>query len=86
MSVPVYLGTLDTADVAVEAYADAGPDAGPERLTMDRVGELPGAVNGGLYQVGMDTRRAASDYTPRVVPRHPNAVVPIEARPITWYR
>jgi glycogen phosphorylase len=86
VSVPVYLGTLDTADVAVELYADPAPGAEPECLTMDRVGELPGAVNGGLYQVAMDARRAASDYTPRVVARHPNAVVPIEAWPITWYR
>jgi len=89
VSVPVYLGALDEADVAVELYADpANPlDAGErQRLTMTRVSQLPGAVNGGLYRVEMDTTRPASDYTPRVVARHPNARIPIEAWPITWYR
>ena len=86
MSVPVYLGALDASEVAVELYADPVAGAGPERLTMSRVGELPGAVNGGLYRAEMSPERPASDYTPRVVARHPNAVVPIEAWPITWYR
>ena len=47
---------------------------------------FPGAVNGGLYRVEMDAARPVSDYTPRVVAQHPNARVPIEAWPITWYR
>ena len=86
MSVPVYLGALDPEDVAVELYADSVDSERPERLTMTRVSELPGAVNGGLYRVETDAARPASDYTPRVVARHPNARVPIEAWPITWYR
>jgi starch phosphorylase len=55
-------------------------------LPMRRVSELPGAVNGGLYRVEMKATRPAADYTPRVTARHPNARVPIEAWPITWYR
>ena len=53
---------------------------------MHRVSELPGAVNGGLYRVEMKATRPAADYTPRVTATHPNARVPIEAWPITWYR
>ena len=86
ISVPVYLGALDPGDVAVELYADPLDAETPERLTMTRVSELPGAVNGGLYRVEMDAARPSSDYTPRVVAQHPSARVPIEAWAITWYR
>jgi len=86
ISVPVYLGALDPADVAVELYADPVAAGRPECLTMTRVSELPGATNGGLYRANMEATRPASDYTPRVVARHPNARIPIEASPITWYR
>jgi starch phosphorylase len=86
ISVPVYLGALDPGDVAVELYADPVDTGMPEYLTMTRVSELPGAVNAGLYWAEMEATRPASDYTPRVVARHPNARVPIEAWPIIWYR
>jgi starch phosphorylase len=86
MSVPVYLGALGPDDVAVEVYADPVGSGNPECLTMTRVNELPGAVNGGLYRLEIDAARPVSDYTPRVVARHPNARVPIEAWPILWYR
>jgi starch phosphorylase len=86
VSVPVYLGALDPGDVAVELYADPAIGGPPERLTMTRVAELPGAVNGGLYRAELGTARPASDYTPRVVPGHPSARAPIEAWSIAWYR
>jgi len=86
ISVPVYLGALDPGDVGVELYADPAESERPEPLTMARVSELPGAVNGGLYRAEIDGARPASDYTPRVVARHPSARIPSEAWLITWYR
>ena len=86
VAVPVYLGTLEPADVAVELYADPIAGEPPARLTMDRVGDLPGAVHGALYRVEIPVTRPASDYTPRVIAAHPTARVPIEAWPIAWYR
>jgi len=86
ISVPVYLGPLDPSDVAVELYADPVGVAPPERLTMDAIGSLPGAVHGILYQARVSMDRPASDYTPRVIPRHDGVRVPIEMALIAWYR
>jgi glycogen phosphorylase len=86
VSVPVYLGTLSPRDVTVELYANPIPSEPAGRLTMARVAELPGAVNAALYRADVPGSRPVSDYTPRVVPAHPNAVVPIEAWQIAWYR
>jgi starch phosphorylase len=86
ISVPVYLGEITSDDVAVELYAEPGPDGAPVRETMIRVAELPGAVNGFLYRASVPTERPAGDYTPRVVPRRDRARVPIEATMIAWQR
>jgi starch phosphorylase len=86
VSVPVYLGTLDPCDVTVELYADATARGPANRLPMTRVTELPGAVNAALYRAEVPGSRPLGDYTPRVVPAHPNARVPIEAWQIAWYR
>jgi starch phosphorylase len=86
LSVPVYLGALAPADVVVELYANPTSTGTPECLTMDRVNDLPGAMHGGLYRAEITGVRPTTDYTPRVIPRHPNACIPVEASPITWYR
>ena len=84
--VPVYLGTLGPSDVAVELYADGASGQPPERLTMDRDGDLPGAVNAALYRVALPGQRPASDYTARVIAAHPTVAVPLEAWDIAWQR
>jgi starch phosphorylase len=38
------------------------------------------------YSAQMSATRPASDYTARIVPHHPNASVPLEARQILWQR
>lgn len=86
LTVPVYLGALAPSDVAVEVYAEATATQPRARLTMSRVRDLPGAVNGAVYEADVPLDRAASDYTPRVIPSHPDALVPLEAAFITWYR
>lgn len=86
VTVPVYLGALDRGHVIVEAYADAVGGRPSECLTMKRVDDIAGALNGGLYRAEIRTTRPASDYTPRVVAHHSSARVPIEAWPIAWYR
>jgi starch phosphorylase len=86
VSVPVYLGTLDPCDVTVELYADATAHGPASRVPMTRVTELPGAVNAALYRAEVPGSRPLGDYTPRVVPAHPSARVPIEAWQIAWYR
>jgi starch phosphorylase len=86
LTVPVYLGALDPADVAVELYADPVGGERQTRLAMTRAATLPGAVNAAVYRAELPGTRPAADYTPRVIPAHPDARVPIEASPIAWYR
>ena len=52
---------------------------------MSRDGALPGAMN----SLPIPCRRVArpvNHYTPRVVPYHPEAYVPLENASILWFR
>ncbi len=84
-SVQVYLGDLDPAAVRVELCCE--PEAGDPAAVypMQMQHPLPGALNGYLYGCDFATRRPAQHYTPRVVPFHPHAEVPLEAASIAWY-
>ena len=84
-SVHIYLGELDENDVRVELYADPLPDEqSPTIVAMQRDETLSGAVHGYRYAVTIEACRAVSDYTPRIVPWHPKARVPLENNLIHW--
>lgn len=93
-SVEAYLGELLPDDVRMELYADPLPQKGPgaeeegrpERIEMQRLWPLAGAVNGFVFGAKVAAARAAEDYTPRIVPYHPEAFVPMEERHILWMR
>lgn len=86
VTVTVHLGGLDPDAVGVELYADPRQDGTPERHAMERVRKLGDAVHGYEYSVTIPAERALGDYTPRLVPRHAIASVPLEAPPILWQR
>ncbi|MGH9563695.1 MAG: alpha-glucan family phosphorylase, partial [Terracidiphilus sp.] len=77
--VQVLLGDLDAKAVRVELYAEGQNGGAPERHIMERGERLLGVVNGYLYSVRVPTSRPAADYSPRLVPFHPAALVPLEA-------
>jgi starch phosphorylase len=80
-----FLGDIDRGSVHLEVYAEAGPDR-PARLEPMRWSEaLVGVVNGHVYRCSVPADRAAEHYTPRVVPFHTAALLPIESRQITWW-
>ncbi|NIA20075.1 MAG: alpha-glucan family phosphorylase, partial [Xanthomonadaceae bacterium] len=84
--IPVYLDDLSPEAVRVELYAEpleGGKD--PERIVMSRGKQFTGTVNGYLYTATIVTRRPATDYTPRVIPYHQDAMVPLENNHILWY-
>jgi starch phosphorylase len=83
--VPVYLGEIRPESVSVELYADPLPAGGPERHVLRPERPLSGAAGGYLYFQDTGRFEPAGDYTPRVVPAHPEAVVPLEAPFIRWY-
>lgn len=86
MRVQVYLGELTPAQVQVELYAEPMADASLLCLVMAQGESIPGAVHGYVYEASVPTTRPAWHWTPRVVPYHPEAYVPMEAAWITWQR
>ena len=85
--VPVYLGELTPDFVSVELYADPLDEDGPlVRLPMTRGELLPGAVNAYTYRGEAPATRPAEHYTPRIIPAHPAASVPLEDSHILWQR
>jgi len=86
ISVEVYIGHLDPDAVRVELYAEPTDSGEPERHVMARGRELDGPGHGYEYGVSVPAVRPTGDYTPRLVPSHPAAVVPLEAHEILWQR
>jgi starch phosphorylase len=84
--VHVYLGDLDPDAVCVELYAEAIEGAAPIRHAMQRARRLTGAANAYVYTAQLADGRPANDYTARLIPRHPDALVPLEAAQILWQR
>jgi starch phosphorylase len=86
VSVAVRLGHLDPETVRVELYADSATDGEPERYPMNRVRKLDDPEQGYEYSVTIPASRPHGDYTARLLPRHPIAAIPLEAREILWQR
>jgi starch phosphorylase len=69
----------------LELYAEPLKDGDtPQRIPMERLGPLPGPVQGFLYAATVDTDRPPEHFTARVVPFHAEASVPLEAPWILW--
>ncbi len=84
--VQVYLDELDPEAVRVELYADPKNGDDPVRQVMARGQQLAGSANGYVYTARIPADRPATDYTPRLVPYHAGAQVPLEAPQILWSR
>jgi starch phosphorylase len=81
----VFLADLDPDSVGVELYAEGHNGNAPSRYPMTRVERLAGSASGFLYSVRIPPTRAASDFTPRLIPLHSGALVPLEAPFILWH-
>jgi starch phosphorylase len=84
-TVQVYLDELDVESVCVELYAEAPDDGRPQIVEMKRGDQLVGASNAHPYAASVAADRPASDFTPRIVPFHPLAAIPLECTRILWY-
>ena len=83
----VYLGELQPAQVKVELYADnLQPGGVPTRYMMECDGEIAGAVNGHRYFTTIPATRPVEHFTPRVIPFHEAALLPMELPLIRWRR
>ena len=81
----VFLDDIDPDAVGVELYAGTLKDGEPITLAMTRGERLAGAASTFTYSASVPTRRPVADYTPRLVPRHEGAFVPLEAPFILWH-
>ena len=83
--VQVYLGGLDPQAVQVEFHYWGQNGDAPLRQTMIRGDRLAGSSNGFMFFVSAPKNRPASDFTPRLIPRHAEAILPLEAAYILWH-
>ena len=83
--VQVHLDEMDPGAIQVELYADAANGDEPIRQVMVRRESLVGQ-NVWHYTASVPTTRPAENFTPRIVPFHPEAFIPLEAPEILWYR
>jgi starch phosphorylase len=86
IGVDVYFGGVDPEAVRVELYADSPGGGDPSCQAMVRGRPLDGLDHSYEYTARVPSARAADDYTPRLVPHHPKAVIPLEAPEILWQR
>jgi len=82
----VWLGNLPPDFVQVELYGNALGGGAPERYVMNRNGGSESREGGGVYSVRVPAARSAADYTPRIIPHHPGALIPLEGPQICWPR
>ena len=81
----VFLGDLDPDALSAELYAEGRDGTAPARHPMNRGQRIVGSDGGFLYNVRIPAIRPAADYTPRLIPQHEGAIVPLEAPFILWH-
>jgi starch phosphorylase len=83
--VQVFLGDLGPDAVSVELYAEAKDGHALTREPATRAEHLLGSASGFSYTAQIPATRPVADYTPRLVPQHAGAWVPLEAPFILWH-
>jgi len=84
VSVVASLGEVPEGSVQVELYAEPREGGTPIRVAMDRMEGASSGATRHRYRACVPGSRPASDYTPRIVPHHGEAHVPMEAVYIRW--
>jgi glycogen phosphorylase len=82
--VQVFLGGLNLDELRVELYTNPvqGGGSAVEAMIMGKPGV--DSQGGRIYAAQVSAARPASDYTPRIIPYHANASVPLEVDQILW--
>lgn len=82
--VEVFCGELDPDMIRVELYAEGLDGNSPCRILLQRKGPVSGFVNVYRYSGEAPASRPAHYYTPRILPFHLHAAVPLECHEILW--
>ena len=80
----VYLGEILPEQVSVQLYAESIGDEDFAIHECDCGEKIAGAIHGYQYAANIETWQPVTDFTARVIPRHPDACIPAEAAMITW--
>jgi starch phosphorylase len=83
--VEVHLDAISPEMVRVEVYADPVDGEEPVRHALARAVDIPGAANAYVYR-GSVPALPSRHFTPRIIPHHPEAQIPMEAPFIVWPR
>jgi starch phosphorylase len=83
--VQVFLDDIDPDAVSVELYAEAQKEGDPIAQAMTRDNHPAGATGAFTYSASIPASRPVADFTPRLVPRHTGAFVPLEAPFVLWH-
>ena len=86
IEVEVFCGDLDPGVIRVELYAEGQNEHSPCRIPLQAKGPISGFVNAYCYSGEAPASRPANHYTPRIVPFHPHAALPLECGEILWMR
>jgi starch phosphorylase len=86
LSVPVYLGEIAPADVAVQLYADPRDGEPPFLGELCRGEAIVGTTNGHIYTGTAPATRRAEEYTVRIIPDFSGVRVPAELSLIVWQK
>src|SRR5579863_7805425 len=83
--VQVFLGEIAPDAISAELYAEGKNGAAPITQIMSRGDRLVGGDIGFNYTASLPATRPAADFTPRLIPQHASAIVPLEAPFILWH-
>lgn len=86
LQVAVYLGELRTDWVRVQLYAAPRNGESPFVSEMTQRGDGESSTGWRTYWAEVPASRPASHYTPRIVPSHSGARIPLENAHILWFR
>lgn len=84
VTVECWLDDIPADAVRVQMYREASSSAELSIVDLQRGHELPGAVNGFLYSGVLPVGNAIEEYAVRIIPFHPQAIIPIENQCIFW--
>ncbi|MGC9199762.1 MAG: alpha-glucan family phosphorylase [Acidobacteriaceae bacterium] len=82
-SVSVQTGAISPEFLRIELFANGSPE---EVYSMTKSPVESDTAASCTYSATIQTSRPPSDYTPRIIPYHPDALIPLECNRILWYR
>jgi starch phosphorylase len=80
----IWLGIIEPEAISVQLYTILN---GKPLITDMKINKsITGAINGFIYEAQATAEVPPNDYTIRVIPYHPDAVVPLEFSQILWQK